>query len=165
MFPSQNISLLDLDWFLINISKIEGNNLAISMSAKSKFSNDVITRTFANVNMLDSSTSGTPSMFLAKVPNVGETFYTNFAGTPFPLYVNRTLDKYIGTHLVNGFEMGGTRTSYHETDGTAMETSINLFYGKQSGLPLQINLNSELGSPIYGTITLNVKIMAIDFYL
>ena len=48
---NNNVSMLDIDWLLINVSKVEGNNVTFSMSAKSKFSKDVISRVLSPMNM------------------------------------------------------------------------------------------------------------------
>ena len=162
---NNNVSMLDIDWLLINVSKVEGNNVTFSMSAKSKFSKDVISRVLSPMNMTNSTNSNLFTIYLKKLPNIGDTFYTDFAGSPFPLQVNRTLDKQIANHLVNGYQIIGSRNSYQDTDGTATETTINLFYGKQSPFPLEIRLNQEVGSPLYGTVRVIVKLAVIDFSL
>jgi hypothetical protein len=160
---SDNMSMLDLDWLLTNVSKIEGNEVTITTSIKSKLSKDVISRSFlAPMNTSDSINSNVFTIYLTKAPKVGDTFYTYFAGSPFPLQVNRTLEKYIGNHVISGYEITGTRNSYQDTDGTATETTINLFYGKQSPWPLEIRLSMEAGSPLYGTISVIFKLTAID---
>lgn len=158
----ENTSMLDLEWILVNITNVEGNDVTFTLSAKPKFSQDVITRIGEPVNLHNVSGSNVFSLLLGKVPKLGDTYYTTYAGSSLPLYVNRTVEKYIGSHLINGFEIVGSRNSYKESDGSASEATIKLFYSDQIPLPLEISLGIEVGSPIFGTVNAKAKLSAIE---
>ena len=76
--------------------------------------------------------------------------------------INDTKEKIFGNRVVQGYNVVGSKNSYNETDASANEKTIRLFFDKENGRPLDVNLNIQLGM-FLGTVEINAKLSAIDW--
>lgn len=154
-------SINDIDWLLLNISRISGNEVTTEVTAKSKLSQNVSSPFFTNP-IAPSNNNGIYSLFLPKNTKIGDTILTSFNNEDFPLTINNTLQKKYGNRIANGYEASGTINRYNETSGLASEITIYIFFDKFSGRPLEISFKFEAGT-FFATAKFNAKISAIDW--
>ena len=150
----------DIEWFQRNITRISGDNFTIQGEIK-PYGKQPITFKPGNFSLSN------PILFplLPKNVKVGERIPTNDNSTflSHSLIVNRTVQKNIGGHNVAVYELTGQQNSFNNTSNLAMQVTVTSYNDKVTGVPLQISIGFEAGSPLFGTVTGSLGLSAIDW--
>jgi hypothetical protein len=151
-------SVKDIQWLQINITRISGDNITTRAEIKPLGSQPI---TFKPVSR---NISSAPFPFiLPKNVQIGERFPINSTASKIPsLIVNRTVQKDIGGHNVEVYELTGQQNIFNTTSGIATQSMITGDYDKITGLPLQLSFDFE-GGFLFGTVTASLGISAIDW--
>jgi hypothetical protein len=152
---ASHFSTNDIEWLQRNITRISGDNVTIQSEIKPYGKQPII---FKPVNFSLSN----PILFpiLPKNVKVGERIPTNDNST---LFVNRTVQKNIGGHNVAVYELTGQQNSFNTTSNLATQLTPTSYIDKVTGVPLQISIDFEAGSPLFGTVTGSTGLSAIDW--
>jgi hypothetical protein len=152
-------SLNDIEWLQSNITRISGDNVTIQNEIKPYGKQPIAFRP------VSWSLSNSSFPILPKNVKVGDRVPTNINSIFYShsLIVNSTVQKNIGGHNVAVYELTGQQNSFNNTSNFASQGTITSYNDQATGVPLQISLGFEAGSPLVGMVTGSLGLSAIDW--
>jgi hypothetical protein len=160
-------SLQGIEWIGINVTKVSGDQITTITEIKLHGKAPIISRPVVRnipVNGNIAKGESIPFFALPADVKVGDRFSSiqNNGIMPSSVVVNRTLQKTIGGHNIEVYELIGKQNAYNQTTGAASETSATMYYDKQTGIPLEFSFGIDLGI-FFGTVSANIRFSAIDW--